>query len=351
LLFIFCYQWLQASAKIFLANWRGVDVDNISVAGMGIGAGAGWYGVEKYVELVDLRPSVTTIGPTSLRMLNGVPVWEDRSERTNRACVEEHPERTRVLFIGSSITFGVDLDPDEAFTSALQARLNAAHPTPGFCVLNFAQPAFFFDQKYAVASVEVPRYRPALIMWENWLDWLRYSQMGDTLYASTPFALRADGFAGIKGVPDRLNRYLFLNSRAYRTLALSLGERRVETEETDIVDFIEKRLVQVPELAASVGARLVMYTAPPLDRPFASVAASPPPWQTPEFDFARARHIPIYSLAQELADEDYTQLRMDPCCHFNARGHAALVPVMERIILEQLDEPPTRLTDSASRKR
>jgi hypothetical protein len=315
------------------------------------GVGAGLFGVEKYVEWADLKPRVTTIGPQNLRTLNGVPVWEDPSERTNRACVDEHPERTRVLFFGSSITFGYDLNPNEAFTTALQARLNAARPIPGFCVLNFAQPAFFFDQKYAVASVEVPRYRPALIMWENWLDWLRYSQMGDTLYASTPFALRADGFAGVRGVPDGLNRYLFLNSRAYRNLACFLGERRVEREDPVVADFIEKELVKVPELAESVGAKLVMYAAPPLSDPFAEIAASPPRWQTAEFDFAHARHIPIYSLAQELADEDYTQLRMDPCCHFNARGHAALVPVMARIILEQLDEPPTRPTGSTRSER
>jgi hypothetical protein len=29
---------------------------------------------------------------------------------------------------------------------------------------------------------------------------------------------------------------------------------------------------------------------------------------------------------------------LDPCCHFNAAGHEALVPVMARIVLEQLGD-------------
>src|SRR5262249_26063905 len=33
LLFIFCYQWLQASLSVFHANWNGVLVDDLSVYG------------------------------------------------------------------------------------------------------------------------------------------------------------------------------------------------------------------------------------------------------------------------------------------------------------------------------
>jgi hypothetical protein len=41
-------------------------------------------------------------------------------------------------------------------------------------------------------------------------------------------------------------------------------------------------------------------------------------------------------------------MRQDPCCHYNAEGHRALVPFMERIVLQQLDGKPRNL---ASRPR
>src|SRR5512147_936106 len=57
-------------------------------------------------------------GFNCLHSENGAPVWGcenelDRSKRRNRACVEQHPERTRILFFGSSITYGSALPAEE----------------------------------------------------------------------------------------------------------------------------------------------------------------------------------------------------------------------------------------------
>src|SRR5262245_31241738 len=86
-----------------------------------------------------------------MREIFGVPVWgcedAEHTDRHNRVCVEQHPERTRVLFFGSSITYGSGLTAAQAFTTALEARLNELRPSPGFCLLNFAEPGFSFEQK------------------------------------------------------------------------------------------------------------------------------------------------------------------------------------------------------------
>lgn len=284
-------------------------------------------------------PPVQLVRGFGLHSIDGVPVWEKATDRHNRACVEQHPERTRILFFGSSITFGDALTVDETFTTALETRLNQLRPTPGFCVLNFAQSGFAFEQKYAIARVEVPRYKPALIMWEDWIEWADYRLIGDTAYGTGNLKVRPDGFIGIAGVPDRLNRLLFLHSRVYEYFVLTFGERAYEAPggPHGVTLFADTRLIQVPLLAESVGAKLVLYLAPPLDRPFAETAASPPDWHEILLDFAQAHHIPAYLIQRELIDQDYLTLRMDPCCHYNAAGHRALVPVMERIVLEQLD--------------
>lgn len=275
-----------------------------------------------------------------LHSVDGVPVWEQDTDRQHRACVEQHPERTRILFFGSSITFGVSLNADQAFTAALEAQLNQLRPSPGFCVLNFAQPGFSFDQKYAVARLEVPRYKPALIMWEDWVEWNDYRLIGEAAYGVGDLRVRSDGYIGLPGVPDGLNRVLFSYSRFYEFLVLAMGERAPQGTENGIIAFARDRLVGVPALARQAGAKLAMYLAPPLDVPFEVTAASPPDWHVILLDFARTHGIPVYVLQRELVDQDYLKLRLDPCCHFNAEGHRALVPVMERIVLEQLDRPP-----------
>ena len=302
------------------------------------GLAVGLVVAEAVVRIVRPKPAQQIVRGEGLHLLDGVPVWDHADDRYNRDCVAQHPERIRILFFGSSITFGTDLTAQEAFPTLLQVRLNELRPTPGFCVLNFAQPGFHFEQKYAVARVEVARYQPALIMWEDWFEWLDYHLLGDTAYVTAGLALRPDGFIGMEGVPDALNRTLFLHSRLYEYLALTLGEpadRPSEVEE--VTAFASQRMVKLVALARAAGAKLVLYLAPPLDHPFAETAASPPEWHRILSDFARESKIASYPLERELSDQDYLALRLDPCCHYNAAGHRALVPVMERIVLQQLD--------------
>ena len=298
---------------------------------------------EAWMRLAKPSPPRQVVRGFGLHSVDGVPLWKVTDDRENRACVDEHPERVRILFFGSSITFGDRLHASEVFTDRLQARLNDLRPTPGFCVLNFAQNGFDFEQKYAVARAEVPRYRPALVMWEEWIEWQDYRIIGDAAYAVTGLAVRPDGFVGMVGVPDGLNRALFLRSRLYEYLTLTFGApapRATETQE--VAAFASQRLIKVIDLAQSTDAKLVLYLAPPLDRPFAEAAASPPEWQRALLDFARAHGIPAFPLQRELMGQDYLAIRMDSCCHYNALGHQALEPIMARIILEQFHDTGPR---------
>jgi len=302
-----------------------------------VGLAAGLLLAEASVRIFHWKPPLQMVRGNNLRAVDGVPVWEQASDRHNRACVEQHPERLRVLFFGSSITFGVGLTADQAFTAALQERLNQARPTPGFCVLNFAQPGFAFEQKLVVAREEVARYRPALIMWEDWVEWRDYRMIGDTAYGLGDLKVRADGYVGLPLVPDALNRFLFTHSRLYEYATLTMGEQVEKVEGPPFVPtWVETRLVEVPRLAQSVGAKLILYLAPPLDQPFEVLSRTPPDWHVTIRDWAVRQGIQVFALQDALIDQDYQALRLDPCCHLNAAGHAALVPVMARVILDAL---------------
>ena len=103
-------------------------------------------GAEAWVRIAKPKPARQIVRGDGVHTADGVPVWEHASDRYNRDCVGHHPERIRILFFGSSITFGTDLSAPETFAAELESRLNELYPAPGFCVLNFAQPGFVFAQ-------------------------------------------------------------------------------------------------------------------------------------------------------------------------------------------------------------
>ena len=61
LLFIFCYQWLQASTTIFLANWRGIDINLTAVS-------AGWGSYKVYGVDIWLATLLSLLGLVALAL-------------------------------------------------------------------------------------------------------------------------------------------------------------------------------------------------------------------------------------------------------------------------------------------
>jgi hypothetical protein len=307
-----------------------------------IGLALGLSGAEVWARVVKPEPPVQIVrrnvaGVDDLYTLHGVPVWRQSIDLHPRDCAEAHPERLRVMFLGSSITHGTDPSGPSSFTIELERRLNAARPHPGFCVMNFAQSGFTAQLELAVGSAEIPRYHPALVLWEVWAEPGHWVLLGDSAYDLYYFKLRPDGYPGLYGVPDGLNRALMTHSRFYEYLTLRFG-----THDPNARSAIPARthtlLERLTTLTRTYGARLGFYQCPRLDRPFRE--AEPASTRRDVQAFAEAQGIPMYNLYRELADQDYRALRADPCCHFNTEGHHVLASIFERVVLETLDGHP-----------
>jgi len=118
---------------------------------------------------------------------------------------------------------------------------------------------------------------------------------------------------------------LLLHSRFYEYVTLAIGEEAPRPPgDLEARKFAANRLPRVLQLAQDVHAKVVLYPAPPLDRPFSETAASLPDWHAILVDFGHAHDVPVYPLQRELLDQDYLRLRLDDCCHYNAEGHRAL---------------------------
>ncbi len=281
-------------------------------------------------------------GAGTLRMQNGVPIW-GTDKLNHRDCARQHPERQRVLFFGDSITRGSGIDDAEVFTVLLEQRLNMLRPDPGFCVMNFAQPGFGFDQSYAIAQTEIPRQHAVLVFWQFWDQTRAYAMLGDDeAYARMEtYDLHADGFPYPRPaayLPNSVNRWLFLHLRTYEYLTLATGAGRPPAADL-MGTFVRERLAKLLALLRSERSRAVFYMATPLDKSFAESAVDPQlrGWSDAIFSAAREAGIETFRLQDAFRERDYLSLRLDSCCHFNAAGHRALADVFERTVLKHLD--------------
>ena len=300
------------------------------------GAMAGFAAAEGALRHFRPAPPVQIVRGDNLLSLGGVPVWFDEwivHERT--ACAREHPERVRILVIGDSIAYGTGLDESEVFSKELERLLNADRPNPGFCVLNLAQGAFRFQQMEAIARAAVIDFAPQLVLWESWNDWPRYFRIGDAAYELEGYALDTKGVPYLPFIPSAMNRWLFTHSRFYERLVLVWGKRAAANGSDDH----RRRVRDAVSFLKTHGAQPIFFRATALHRPFQQSIPEDARLAAEFADIAREEDIPLYYLSRELVGEDYLSLRLDPCCHFNARGHHALARVFERIVHDHF--PPS----------
>jgi hypothetical protein len=295
-------------------------------AGIVIGALVAW----STAGLLRPAPPAQIVRASSLRTLHGAPIWGDDTSRQNRACVDAHPERARVLMFGSSVFFGVGLALEDTLGPLLEARLTELAPSPGFCVLNFAQPGFGFGQKQALARDEIDRYRPALVLWEELEEWTReYRLIGDAAFDVFGRAMDDAGVPFLTGVPAPINDALFTHLWSYQYATLRFGALAPRSDGPPIAArFVAEELSRVIGFAAEHGSSVGVVVTPALDRSFAETVADPPPWLPGFVAALEERHVRVMLVQEALRDEDVAALRLDSACHFNAEGEHAQAPAL-----------------------
>lgn len=287
----------------------------------------------------------------NLRSVGGVPVWTDGEDRFNRSCVDKHPNRQRILFFGTSITHAGTAGPAaRTFAALLEKRLNELRPNPGFCVLNFAQPGFGPEQRQAIASEEIPRYRPVLVLDQDWdTEWGRcrledpgYTEIDGAAFHVRGLGLRPDGTPGLAGVPDAVSGRLFRSSYLYQYLTLAYGEGDHRICEPGSGVLARQRDLKVfADLAHANGAVAGFYIVPDLSYSLRSTRPEVVAQEQDIIAYGAAHGFVVHPLRPQLADQVVEKIRSDDW-HFNVEGQRAVAKVMEPWVLQLLDgRPPT----------
>jgi hypothetical protein len=274
----------------------------------------------------------STIAKT-MRVTHGQPVWEEMGTKARHNLGCDAPDATHVALFGTSITFGTGYKAPEVLIAFLQQKLDAAEPG-AWCVHNFAQPAFAGSNKLALAEEVLPELKPDVVLWESWNDHTRYTVVGKDAYNISALRTGDDGYPWLLPLPGPLNRWLFQNSRAYEYGTMALSPQAEGGEQGQWDRYMSGLLPRLIELTEGAGMELVMYMPAPLDRPFAASSDEHPLYVQRAADWADERGVESRFLADALRDWDHVELRHDPCCHLNPKGHEVVAEVMAGWLLD-----------------
>lgn len=256
------------------------------------------------------------------------PTWRDAGSeaRRNEAC--PHPGSVDVILMGTSITFGTGLGPDEPFPHLMQVALDGQAPGT-WCVLNLAQPAYVGSNKLSELPGALERFHPKLVLWEVWgNDPDRYTMVGPDAFAFKDLRVGADGLPWVLPLPSPLHGWLFEHSRLYQYGTLAL-DGRVDDGAQRWQTWADDRMEQVYKLVTGSGARLALYAPTPLYKAPDELADHPDQAMTTAQTWGAKHDVPVFLFAEALRGSDPAEIALHRDGHLNAVGHARLAPLFQ----------------------
>lgn len=269
---------------------------------------------------------------------SGVPVFYQRfiEDRWRLDC-RPGEDAVRVAAMGSSIlaghTLGANGSAEHIWSAVLHRALNDVRPA---CVSNFAAAGFSFDNQWEIATRHLAQTAPDVVYWEIWTNSpKRWHVVGERAYRFGALAPDETLLPNPFGVPERLHRVAFERSRLWEAVSIGLAQKPQKTPDHEAwPTFANERLPYAHALVEGLGAELVLVLAPSLHRPFSEQIADrrTTPIRDPYLHvvaWAEAEGVAVIRLDEALVDHAVEDIRLDPCCHYNARGQALLAGVLE----------------------
>jgi len=113
-----------------------------------------------------LKRNIMSLVPSTTRIKNGKRVHiNSRGNRDHEYSYEKHQGVKRIAIVGSSVTFGLNLDLKETFGKRLETTLNQYSQDERYEVLLFGRPGFKARESYARVADEMLNYSPDLIIY------------------------------------------------------------------------------------------------------------------------------------------------------------------------------------------
>jgi hypothetical protein len=243
----------------------------------------------------------------------------------------------RLGVLGDSVTYGVSVPHEENFVSTIARRLAercgkvAVYDvsTPGYSVL---QERISFERKL------LPVHPDLLFLGLFSNDLAQFTVIGQTAY---DIRVKEEGGVPVFDflpLPDRLNAALLAHSVFYQFVTLrsmAAADRAAGRQEAALHDALAD-LERIRAACETAGIPLVVALFPDLDTPLNEPESRGTAlFYDPVREWAAGHSVPLIDVRPLLADQPVEAIRLDECCHYNERGHAAvaaaLFPEIDRL--------------------
>jgi len=266
------------------------------------------------------------------RVADGVPVWTPNLRnpavisRRNLDCLRDN--RRRIVAVGSSITYGMWVEPEQTAHHLVERHLRAQSPDDWPCMVNLGSPGTPPAAHLATARDAAEAYKPELLLVEYPGGGHRtHTLVGDAIYDFDGACPDETGLPNPLRIPGSLNARLLTGSRLYEyaLLALSPDDPTCATPRSDFGELLD----QYGELGMEV--LVVIYPfmeSEPLsdqDDRFAHIAAA-----------AEARGMGHIDMWRALQQHPVETIRATSV-HLNPEGHRLLSELLVERIEPQID--------------
>lgn len=206
--------------------------------------------------------------------------------------------------------------------------------------MNLAQPAATMEPQLGLYEDLLDRAPPDLVVWQmGYGSPGKPVRLGDSLYYLVQIRQDAEGFPVLPGgLTGAWHRWLFQRSAFWEYLSLAWAPtcEPPSCEPRWWDRLVREQLDPAVDRARERGVPVVIATMVPLDIPFADQRASPVPWFDPVIAYADAEGIAVVRAEDVMGDRSLEEVRLDPCCHYNADGTRVLAEGLAPVILQSL---------------
>ncbi len=296
---------------------------------LSLGAAELYADTQKLPRIQSVRDSSTP----GFSVYNGVPLWEMDAkgvlQRQNRECVESTPDgRADVLLLGDSIFHGVRLLPEESLGAQLSVRLEETLRRPP-CIVNLAEPGYSFQNEKAVAERYMAEIKPRIVLLEIWGNTShKYRVFGDRAYNFGSLETDERGLPPVKWISSGINEWLFSRSALWRQISIRTAKRAPGRMADVWRDMLRTEMEPFYRWVQEQDAILMLAyptnLAAPFSEPRKGELSLYPVVQT----WAEENNLATMYFQEVFKEEDYKEVRLDPCCHLNAVGTSKLADAM-----------------------
>lgn len=267
---------------------------------------------------------------------DGQAYWEYRGlwefdENALRKTPEVAEPALLLGIAGDSVTYGVDVPAEKRFIHLLAQRLQER--CGPIQLLDAAVPGYsLLQERLAVQRKVMPRKPDLLFVGVYSNDMTTFTVIGSTAFDMRVRFDRGFPVFSFLPLPDELNALLLHHSVFYQWVTLrgiAAADRAMgRDDELNALAIHNLDLMRLD--CVEQGCRIVVALFPDLSAPL----TEPELPGTAQFynsvrAWAKEAAVPMIDVRQMLADQDYLQIRLDECCHFNEEGHAVIADRLE----------------------